>query len=129
MPSTNPPRIALGPESAPSWQAEAIRAGGGHVVPLKEAEGLIWADPRDPQGLEAALAIATEVRWVNLPYAGIEPFLHLINGDRVWTCGKGVYAEPVAEHVVALALAGMRGVVHYARESEWAPPLGRNLLG
>ena len=33
----------------------------------------------------------------------------------MWTCGKGVYAEPVAEHALTLLLAGLRGLVHYAR--------------
>jgi len=28
------PRIALAPDGAPGWMAEAITDGGGHVVPL-----------------------------------------------------------------------------------------------
>jgi phosphoglycerate dehydrogenase-like enzyme len=40
-----------------------------------------------------------------------------------------VYAEPVAEHALALALAGMRHVGAYARETRWSGPVGRNLLG
>ena len=39
--------------------------------------------------------------------------------DRTWTCGKGVYAEPVAEHALALALAGLRQLATYARATEW----------
>ena len=35
--------------------ADAIVAGGGHVVPLSEAEALVWAAPRDPDGLREAL--------------------------------------------------------------------------
>ena len=33
-----------------------------------------------------------------------------MDDDRLWTCGKGVYAEPVAEMALTLALAGMRGL-------------------
>jgi phosphoglycerate dehydrogenase-like enzyme len=40
-----------------------------------------------------------------------------------------VYAEPVAEMALSLALAGLRGFGTYARASSWSPPQGRNLLG
>jgi phosphoglycerate dehydrogenase-like enzyme len=53
----------------------------------------------------------------------------VLDHDRLWTCGKGVYAEPVAEHALALALAGLRAVGHYARQRTWSGPRGRNLLG
>ena len=55
MPSPSAPRIALGPEGAPAWMAEAITAGGGHVVPVPQAEGLIWASPRDANTVFVAL--------------------------------------------------------------------------
>ncbi len=61
--------------------------------------------------------------------AGVETFVHLVDDERTWTCGKGVYAKPVAEMALALALAGMRGVGGYARERSWAPPRGTNLYG
>ena len=47
----------------------------------------------------------------------------------LWTCGKGVYAEPVAELALTLALAGMRGLGTYARADRWESPQGTNLLG
>ena len=109
--------------------ADAIVAGGGHLVDVADAEGLVWGAPRDPDGLEAILEDADHIRWVQLPFAGIEQFVHLVDDDRTWTCGKGVYAEPVAEMALSLALAGMRGVGAYARSSEWSGPRGRNLLG
>src|SRR3954452_11291908 len=97
MPSSHPPRIALAPEGAPSWMAEAITAGGALVVPLAQAEALVWAAPTDAIALEHMLDDAEHIRWVQLPFAGIEQFVHLIDDEREWTCGKGVYAEPVAE--------------------------------
>src|SRR5688572_8474020 len=115
MPSTNAPRVALGPPSAPAWMAEAIRAGGGEVVDLAEAEALVWSDSRAVDALADALENADHVRWVQLPFAGIESVVHLIDDDRLWTCGKGVYAEPCAELALTLALAGMRGLGTYAR--------------
>jgi phosphoglycerate dehydrogenase-like enzyme len=109
--------------------AEAISDGGGHIVPLAEAEGIIWADPRDPDTLAKALDEAPQARWIQLPFAGIENFSHLIDHDREWTCGKGVYAEPVAELALSLGLAGMRGLGTYARVDSWTAPQGVNLLG
>lgn len=129
MPSTNSPRIALAPEGAPTWMADAIMAGGGHVVPVAEADAVVWAAPRDPGALREVLDLAPNVRWVQLPFAGIEQFVDLVDDRREWTCGKGVYAEPVAEMALALALAGMRHVGAYSRSARWSPPFGRNLLG
>jgi phosphoglycerate dehydrogenase-like enzyme len=124
-----PPRIALAPEGSPSWIATAITAGGGHIVPLGEAEGLVWAAPRDPNALERIVDEHENLQWIQLPFAGVEQFVHLVDDDRTWTCGKGVYAEPVGELALSLALAGMRGVGHYARQRSWGRPIGHNLLG
>lgn len=122
-------RIAVAPEGSPSWVTDAVVAGGGHVVPLAEAEGLVWAAPREPDALERVLHQHDHLEWVQLPFAGIEQYVHLVDDDRLWTCGKGVYAEPVAELALTLALAGMRGVGQYARASGWSKPRGTNLLG
>ncbi len=40
-----------------------------------------------------------------------------------------MYAEPVAEHALALALAGLRQVGRYARTAGWSRGTGVNLLG
>jgi phosphoglycerate dehydrogenase-like enzyme len=109
--------------------ADAIQAGGGHLVPVDQAEGLVWAAPRDPDALEALLADADHIDWVQLSFAGIESYVHLVDDDREWTCGKGVYADPVAELALGLALAGMRGIGRYARAASWSGPRGANLFG
>ncbi len=109
--------------------ADAIATGGGHVVPLAEAEALVWAAPRNPAALREVLEEAPHLRWVQLPFAGIEQYVDLVDDDREWTCGKGVYAEPVAEMALALALAGMRHLGGYSRAGQWSAPHGRNLLG
>ncbi len=108
---------------------EAVVTGGGHIVPLHEAEGLVWAAPRAPDALEQALEDAPQLTWVQLPFAGIEQFVHLVDDDRLWTCGKGVYADPVAELALSLGLAGMRHVGAYSRVTTWERPHGRNLFG
>lgn len=129
MPSTNVPRIALAPDGTPAWMEAAIIAGGGHVVPVATAEALVWSSPRDPGALRATLDGAPHLAWVQLPFAGVEPFVEIFDEDRIWTCGKGVYAEPVAELALSLALAGLRNVGSYARANEWGHPRGRNLIG
>jgi phosphoglycerate dehydrogenase-like enzyme len=108
---------------------DAVRDGGAEVVAVRDAEAVVWADPANPAGLRTLLDERPDLAWVQLPWAGIEPYVHILDDDRVWTCGKGVYAEPVAEHALALALAGMRHVVGYSRASEWSASVGRNLLG
>ncbi len=129
MPSHRAPRIAVAPAPAAEWMVEAVNAGGGHVVDIDQAEAIVWTDPRDPDGLETALKESSEVRWVQLPYAGVESFVHLLDDDRQWTCGKGVYAAPVAELALTLALAGLRGLDVYATAGSWTAPRGRNLHG
>lgn len=123
------PRIALAPEPGPPWLRDAIEAGGGHVVPLRESEAIVWADAHDPDGLVVALADAPHAEWVQLPFAGIENFLPHLHPGRRWTCGKGVYAGPVAELALALGLAGLRGIGTYARASSWSDPRGHALVG
>lgn len=123
------PRIALAPAPGPDWLAEAIVEGGGEIVGLAESEAIIWADAHDPAGLVAALEQAPAARWVQLPFAGIENFLPQLTPDRTWTCGKGVYAGPVAELALTLVLAGFRRLDWYARARTWEAPTGRTLVG
>jgi phosphoglycerate dehydrogenase-like enzyme len=123
------PRVALLPAGTRVWLADAVRDAGGTIVGPDEAEALVWTDPGRADELAALLRSHEGVRWVQLPWAGIESFVGVLDPDRVWTCGKGVYAEPVAEHALALLLAGIREVASYARKSTWTPPRGRNLLG
>ena len=106
----------------------AVVAGGGQVVALADAEGVVWGAPRHPELLVEALAAAPDASWVQLPFAGIEQYVHLLDDDHLWTCGKGVYAEPVAELALALALAGLRNLGPYSRATSWSPPVGSNLM-
>lgn len=122
-------RLAVRPDSSPQWVRDAVIAGGAEIVEPSEATGLVWTAARDAAGLAELLTNNDHLDWVQVPFAGVENFLPVLDDRRVWTCGKGVYAEPVAEHALALALAGMRHVGGYARETSWSGPVGRNLLG
>ncbi|HEX6423509.1 MAG TPA: NAD(P)-dependent oxidoreductase [Acidimicrobiales bacterium] len=123
------PRIAVLPGRG-SYLAGAVTAGGGEVFEPEDAEALVWTDPAGA-GLGQVLDEHPHLRWVQLPWAGVEPHLAVIRAHpgRRWTCGKGVYAEPVAEHALALALAGLRHLDRYARRRTWSTPRGTNLAG
>ena len=121
--------IAVQPSTSPEWVRDAVIAGGGHIVEPAAASAIVWTAARDASGLRDVLDAHGHLEWVQVPFAGIENFVPILDDDRIWTCGKGVYAEPVAEHALALALAGMRHVAAYSRVSQWIGPAGRNLLG
>lgn len=120
--------IAIAPRSA-GWIDAAVTAGGGEIVDLDAAEAMVWTKAADPDALADLLAANPQIRWVQLPWAGVDPYIRVMGTDRVWTCAKGVYSEPVAEHALALLLAGFRHIHAFARASAWTEQAGRNLLG
>ena len=124
------PRVAVGPETAPGWVRGVVENAGAEVVPVEDAEALVWVDPFDVALLQKTLAQGPNVRWVQLPWAGVEDFAAagVFDDDRLWTCGKGVYAAEVAEHALALALAGLRDLPDRVRATSWAPQSGRSLI-
>jgi phosphoglycerate dehydrogenase-like enzyme len=52
----------------------------------------------------------------------------VVDRQRRWTSAKGAYAEPVAEHAVALLLAGLRQLPARARARAWGEPAGVSLF-
>jgi D-3-phosphoglycerate dehydrogenase len=118
-----PPVIALAPRPDPDLAA-AIRAGGGQVGPIEEAEGLVWDDEHS-----AALPdpLPGRVRWVQLPAAGVERWIGRLPEGPVITSMAGAFALPVAEHALALMLAGARRLPESARAREWGERPGRSL--
>jgi D-3-phosphoglycerate dehydrogenase len=110
------PPIHVGPEPQ-DHLTDAVEAGGGRLVELDEAEGVIWAGGPDfPEFPE-------RVRWVQLPAAGVESWMDAVQAQpRIqFTSAAGAYATQVAEHALALLLAGVRGIVGYARTKTWSP--------
>jgi phosphoglycerate dehydrogenase-like enzyme len=121
-----PPRIAIGPRST-EWVKEAIRRGEGEPVGLSEAPvGLVWTDVGAVNGLRALLDDHPGILWVQLPLAGVERIVEagVVDWTRQWTSAKGAYAEPVAEHALALLLAGLRLLPERARAHSWGLPAG-----
>lgn len=128
MTRSNPPRLSTQPRSAP-WIDAAVVAGGGVLVEAAQATAVVWTRPDDPAGLAAFLQANPAIDWVQLPWAGIEPYREVLDHTRIWSCAKEVYGEPVAEHALALLLAGFRQLHRFAREATWTEGAGRNLFG
>ncbi|HET9689904.1 MAG TPA: D-isomer specific 2-hydroxyacid dehydrogenase family protein [Acidimicrobiales bacterium] len=122
--------MAVGPVQA-GFAAAAIRDGGGEPVAADgPADGLVWLDSRDVDGLHAALD-ATAARWVQLPMAGVERVHErgLFVAGPTWTSAKGAYATPVAEHALALGLAGLRCLPERVTARSWGAEGGLPLYG
>jgi D-3-phosphoglycerate dehydrogenase len=122
----NAPVIAV-PDGAPEWLLTAVRDGGARLGPLEDADALVYVGAKD-----AIPTLPDTVRWVQLPNAGIETYLHagVIDDRRVWTSAAGAYSDTVAEHAVGLLLAGVRGLVTAARLVSWdSSAVGSRITG
>jgi phosphoglycerate dehydrogenase-like enzyme len=97
-----------------------VEEGGGVLVAATEAEAIVWIDPADADGLKRALA-ESPARWVQLPFAGIEPFVAagVLDPDREWTCAKGIYGESCAEHALAFILVAAHRMHIHLRARRW----------
>ncbi len=98
--------------------ARAVEAGGGRLVGLDQAEGVIW-----DAGPDELPELPPSVRWVQLPSAGVEHWLERVAATPgvQFTSAGGAYATQVAELALALLLAGVRGLARYARAQTWDP--------
>jgi D-3-phosphoglycerate dehydrogenase len=70
--------------------------------------------------LRRALA-GSPARWVQLPSAGIEPFVAagVIDERRQWTCAKGTFGHACAEHALGFMIMAARRMHEHARARSW----------
>ncbi|MEX1004341.1 MAG: D-isomer specific 2-hydroxyacid dehydrogenase family protein [Acidimicrobiia bacterium] len=124
------PKCAFLPAGHRPDLEQAAREAGAVIVEPGEAEALIWTHSSgDPADMRAAVDENPHLRWVHLGPAGIEKYVPYLDADRMWTCGKGVFARPVAELALTLMLAGFRRIHRYARASSWGDLDGITLFG
>ena len=135
-----PGPIAILPEPRPVFAA-AIEAAGGVVAALSDdTRGILWVGGGRPgadegAGLEQILRDNPAIGWVQLPWAGVDGFAAVLarfaNDEApIWTSAKGAYAEPVAEHALALTLALLRDLPQKSRATSWATErIGISLYG
>jgi phosphoglycerate dehydrogenase-like enzyme len=109
-------RVALVGEHVPAF-AEAVRAGGGTIVPSSDAEGLVFTGDVD----ELRAALHPGIRWVQTWGAGVEWLRDggFFDHDRQWLAARGVYAGPIAEYCLAMLLAGARDLPVRVRRQTW----------
>src|SRR5215208_5881968 len=128
------PRIYVGPERD-HFGAEyangllgAVERGGGIVDEPGEAEALVWLGSDNSKLPEL---LHPGIRWVQLPSAGVESWMEkgLIDAERIFASAAGVFSGAVAEHALALMLAGARRLHECARATSWEEAGWGHLFG
>ena len=129
-----PGAVAILPTENTTFAA-AVSTAGGFVAPLSATtRGLIWLSYARAAELDEILATNPQLGWVQLPWAGVDAFAGILarhrRDDLLVTSAKGAYAQPVAEHALALTLASLRVLPERARARSWnAVPAGVSLYG
>ena len=112
-------KIALEPRQFPAYK-EAIEEAGGVVSALSsDVEALVWTDYARPDLLKEALVANPQLRWVQLPFAGVDAFQDLFSFHPTFTSAKRSYSEPVAEHALMLSMALGRVIKRRALAKSW----------
>ncbi|MGO2761754.1 NAD(P)-dependent oxidoreductase [Microbacterium gubbeenense] len=98
---------------------DAVEAAGATLSALEDAEGIVYFGNDDPAELQGLLHDG--IRWVQLPHAGVEPWSDagVVVSNPVFSCAAGIYGYQVAEHALALMLAGARQLHVHARARSW----------
>ncbi|NDA13004.1 MAG: hydroxyacid dehydrogenase, partial [Actinobacteria bacterium] len=80
-----------------------------------------WTDYARPDLLEAMLEENPQLRFVQLPFAGVDAFSKNIAGhpEITFTSAKRSYSEPVAEHALMLCMALGRIIPERVRAKSW----------
>jgi phosphoglycerate dehydrogenase-like enzyme len=111
--------VAIEPKSFETYESSVVAAGGA-VAPLgPDVRALIWTDYSAPDLLSKTIAENPQLEWVQLPFAGVDAFAHLLSAPVRFTSAKGSYKEPVAEHALALALALGRVLPVRVKATSW----------
>lgn len=113
-------KVHVGPTAVPELEA-AVRAGGADICAPEDASALVWFGQGPDQFAEFD---HPGIEWVQLPAAGIETWVSsgVLRDDVIFTSAIGAYAETVAEHTLALMLAGARKLQVTARADAWRYP-------
>ncbi|MDH6533082.1 phosphoglycerate dehydrogenase-like enzyme [Aurantimicrobium minutum] len=112
---------------------DAVESAGGVVSELNaETRGLIWLSYKKSAELGEVLDANPQLTWVQLPWAGVDAYADVLTRcarpGLVFTSAKGSYAQPVAEHALAMTLALLRALPRRARATSWdAVPRGISL--
>jgi phosphoglycerate dehydrogenase-like enzyme len=110
-----PPRVCVFPRDA--GLEAAVERGGGTVSEAAAADALVLVAGN--RLLDVPLHDG--IRWVQSSSAGNDHLIGsgLVDETRIWTSAAGVYARPIAEHVVGLLIMAARNLHTYARSRTW----------
>ena len=113
--------IGLEPRQFDAY-VDAIQTSGGLIAKMgPDVEALVWTDYARPDLLEAMLDENPQLRFVQLPFAGVDAFSTIIAGhpEITFTSAKRSYSEPVAEHALMLCMALGRIIPERVRAKSW----------
>ncbi|NCW29311.1 MAG: hydroxyacid dehydrogenase [Actinobacteria bacterium] len=113
--------IGLEPRQFDAY-VDAIQTSGGLIANMgPDVEALVWTDYARPDLLEAMLEENPQLRFVQLPFAGVDAFSKIIAGHPqiTFTSAKRSYSEPVAEHALMLCMALGRIIPERVRAKSW----------
>jgi phosphoglycerate dehydrogenase-like enzyme len=119
------PKVVVLPDANGSYSEAVEGAGGQVVIDVAAANSLVWTDSQDCDSLTALLRANEQIRWVQLPFAGVDSFSKLfaqLASNSVapqFTSAKGSYREPVAEHALALSLSLARIIPERVLAKSW----------
>ncbi len=118
--------IELGPSPAKSTFSKetltpAVEAGGGVVVETADANAIVWLSLGNTDQLECILDANPAIKWVQLPWAGVESYFGSTLFERKidLTSARGAYGAETGEHAFMLLLTAFRNAVLQAREKSW----------
>lgn len=112
-------KVAIAPTSKPEFENAVSDAGAEVVVLDPTVTALVWTDYHSPDLLAKTLSENPQLEWVQLPFAGVDAFTKVLDLPIRFTCAKGAYKEPVAEHALALMLALGRAIPERVRAKTW----------
>ena len=111
--------VTIAPKSFPAYE-QAVIASGCSVTEMSSQVGaLIWTDYSDPRGLKGMIESNPQLEFVQLPFAGVDAFVDVLDMPVRFACAKGSYREPVAEHALTLALSLGRIIPERVRATSW----------
>lgn len=122
--------VALEPRQFEAY-TNAIESAGGEIRALsEEVSALVWTDYAAPAALAQAVKENPQLRWVQLPFAGVDAFSSTISAfpDVVFTSAKRSYSEPVAEHAMMLCMALGRKIPERVRATSWGKKYADSLF-
>jgi phosphoglycerate dehydrogenase-like enzyme len=115
-------RVHVGPNPL-DRATESLLALGASMVDTEHAEVLIWTSMSRKR---LSQAMHPGIRFVQLPIAGVERWVEdteLMN-SAAFASAAGIYGPLVAEHALALLLAGFRDIHRFARSESWEDGAG-----